>query len=74
MFSKVKGALRTAAARTTAAVTDAIGEGLKEVGPEDIQGWFQSCGWGVPHGGKPPPQSRIDRGPFRSSGLCASQK
>jgi transposase len=42
MFSKVKGALRSAAARTTQAVTAAIGTALHDVSPEDIAGWFQS--------------------------------
>jgi transposase len=42
MFSKVKGALRSAAARTTEAVTEAIGSALQDVTPEDIWGWFQS--------------------------------
>ena len=42
MFSKVKGALRSAAARTTQAVTAAIGTALQDVSPEDIAGWFQS--------------------------------
>jgi transposase len=42
MFSKVKGALRSAAARTTQAVTAAIGTALQDVSPQDIAGWFQS--------------------------------
>jgi len=42
MFSKVKGALRSAAARTTGAVYEAIGSALHDVSPEDISGWFQS--------------------------------
>ena len=42
MFSKVKGALRSAAARTTRAVTAAIGTALQDVSLEDIAGWFQS--------------------------------
>jgi transposase len=42
MFSKVKGALRSAAARTTCAVYEAIGSALDDVSPEDISGWFQS--------------------------------
>jgi transposase len=53
MFSKLKGSLRTAAARTTEAVSDAMGEGLRQVCPEDILGWFRSCGWCEPHGGQP---------------------
>jgi transposase len=42
MFSKVKGALRSAAARTTEAVYAAIATALHDVTPEDIAGWFQS--------------------------------
>jgi transposase len=42
LISKVKAALRSAAARTTQAVTAAFGTALDEVTPEDIAGWFQS--------------------------------
>jgi transposase len=42
MFSKVKGALRSAAARSTSALDVAIGSALHEVSPQDILGWFQS--------------------------------
>ncbi len=42
MFSKVKGILRSVAARTTETLYEAIGSALKEVSPEDIKGWFQS--------------------------------
>jgi transposase len=42
MFSKVKGALKSAAARTTDAVTTAIGCVLTDVTPQDIVGWFKS--------------------------------
>ena len=41
MYSKVKGALRSAAARTTEAVYAAMGSALQDVTPEDILGWFQ---------------------------------
>lgn len=41
MFSKVKASLRTAAARTTERVVDALGEALKQITPSDIYGWFQ---------------------------------
>ena len=44
MFSKVKGALRSLAARTTATVYAAMDRALKLVHGEDIMGWFQSCG------------------------------
>ena len=42
MFSKVKGALRSAAVRTTDALTTAIGCTLRDVTPQDIVGWFKS--------------------------------
>ena len=42
MFSKVKGALRSAAARSTMAITEAIGSALHEATQQDILGWFQS--------------------------------
>jgi transposase len=42
MYSKVKGALRSAGARTTEAVIEAIGSALKQVSLQDISGWFKS--------------------------------
>jgi transposase len=42
MFSKVKATLRSVAARTTEAITTAIGPALHDVSPKDILGWFQS--------------------------------
>jgi transposase len=42
MVSKVKGAMRSAAARTTHAVYWAFASALDEVTLEDITGWFQS--------------------------------
>jgi transposase len=44
MFSKVKGALRTLAARTTEKVVGAMGAALERVCSKDILGWFRSCG------------------------------
>jgi transposase len=44
MDSKVKGILRTAAARTTEAVYEAMGVALRAVCPSDIRGWFKHCG------------------------------
>lgn len=41
MFSKAKGHLRSAAARTTATVIAAMGNALDLVTPKDIAGWFQ---------------------------------
>jgi transposase len=42
MFSKVKGALRSAGARTSEAVIEAIGSALKQISIRDIFGWFNS--------------------------------
>jgi len=42
MFSKLKGWLRSAAARTTEAVYKAMGAALRAVCPADIRGWFSS--------------------------------
>ena len=42
MYSKVKGSLRAAGARTTEAVTEALGTALKHVSTQDILGWFKS--------------------------------
>jgi transposase len=41
MVSKVKGSLRSAAARTKEAVYAAFGSALHDVTPENIAGWFQ---------------------------------
>jgi transposase len=41
MISKVKGAMRSAAARTTEAVYAAFGSALHDVSLKDIAGWFQ---------------------------------
>lgn len=41
MFSKVKGALRSAGARTTETVYAALGSALHDVTPKNIAGWFQ---------------------------------
>src|SRR5438067_12699907 len=40
MFSKVKGAMRSAAARTKEAVYEAFCSALHDVTPDDIAGWF----------------------------------
>lgn len=42
MFSKVKEALRAAAARTVEAIYEAVGPALNDVTPQDILGWFRS--------------------------------
>lgn len=73
MFSEVKGSLRSAAERTTEGLTAAVGEGLRGVDPEDIVGWFRSCGLSVPQGGQPPPKSRINRSRSPTAKICATQ-
>lgn len=42
MLSKVKGSLRSAAKRTTDTLTTAIGDALRDVKQQDIEGWFKS--------------------------------
>jgi transposase len=42
MFSKVKEALRSVAARTVETVTTAIGSAWHDVSPKDIRGWFRA--------------------------------
>ncbi len=45
LFSKLKEALRTAAARTVEALIAAMGEALRTVTPADILGWFGHSGY-----------------------------
>jgi hypothetical protein len=45
MFSKLKEALRSAAARTVGALIAAMGDALRSVTPGDISGWFNHCGY-----------------------------
>jgi transposase len=45
MFAKVKGFVRTAAARTKETLIDAFAWGLRNICPSDILGYFQSCGF-----------------------------
>jgi transposase len=47
MFSKVKGALRSLAARTAEGLVGAMGAALRHVCPKDILGWFRCCGLAV---------------------------
>ena len=44
MFSKFKGFLRRVGARAKEHLHDAIGDGLREVTPQDIFGWFRHAG------------------------------
>jgi transposase len=50
-FSKVKGRLRKAAARTRGALVEAIGRALDAVTARDARGWFAHCGY--PLGAQP---------------------
>ena len=45
MWSKVKGLLRGAEARTPADLITAIGHALAKVTSQDALGWFASCGY-----------------------------
>ena len=46
-FSKVKGLLRRAKARTFQALVEATGRSLNAVSEEDARGFFAHCGYGV---------------------------
>jgi len=45
MWSKVKGVLRSIAARTFDSLVDAIRIALDRVAPSDLLGWFNHCGY-----------------------------
>jgi transposase len=45
MWSKIKGLLRSAEARTAADLITAIGQALARITPKDALGWFTSCGY-----------------------------
>src|SRR5207245_9353956 len=44
LFSKIKGVLKTLAARTPPKLMAALGAALGQVCAQDIVGWFRSCG------------------------------
>ena len=44
-FSKIKGLLRKAKARTRPVLVEAIGRALDAVSTEDARGWFGHCGY-----------------------------
>jgi transposase len=50
IWAKVKGLLRTIAARTVAALHDAFGQALAAVTPGDILGCFRHCGYATGEG------------------------
>jgi hypothetical protein len=47
-FSKVKGLLRLAGARTCEALIEAMGRALEVVTAEDARGFFEHCGYPIP--------------------------
>ncbi len=47
-FSKIKGLLRKAEARTREALVEALGPALSSVTEEDARGFFEHCGYGTP--------------------------
>lgn len=74
LWSKVKTVLKSAAARTTEALYEAMGAALRSVHPEDILGWFRFCGWcGRPESGSPDSVHLTDCGPDPCCSLCATQ-
>jgi transposase len=73
MFSKLKQSLRSAAARTTEGLTEAIGSGLRGVSTQDILGWFGSCGLVPDPRSRSPDQRSRRRRVTRSPSLCATQ-
>jgi transposase len=48
MWSKLKGLLRAAAARTVEALEAALAAALARITPDDARGWFQHCGYPLP--------------------------
>lgn len=46
-FSKIKGFLRKAAARTKGPDLEALARALSTVTPRDARGWFKHCGYNV---------------------------
>jgi transposase len=46
-FSKIKGLLRKAGARTKEALVETIAQALSAVTSEDAEGWFRHCGYNV---------------------------
>jgi transposase len=74
LWSKAKTVLKSAAARTTEALYDAMGAALRSVRPEDILGWFRFCGWcDGPESGSPDSVSSIHCGSQHCCSLCAIQ-
>jgi transposase len=47
-FSKIKGLVRKAQARTRGALVEAIGSALSAITTEDVRGFFEHCGYRMP--------------------------
>jgi transposase len=47
-FSKVKGVLRKAGARTRETLVEATGHALNAITPQDIRGFYSDCGYRLP--------------------------
>lgn len=47
MWSKIKAILRKLKARTEQELILAIAKALEQVTPQDVNGWFKSCGYGA---------------------------
>lgn len=74
LWSKVKTFLRSAAARTTEVLYEAMGAALRSVHAEDIMGWFRFCGWsGGPGLESPGSVDSSDGGSHHHCSLCATQ-
>jgi transposase len=46
-FSKIKGRLKSLAARTRQALADAVAEACRTVSSADVTGWFRHCGYNL---------------------------
>lgn len=46
-FSKIKGQLKSLAARTKQTLADAVAEACHTVVPADVAGWFKHCGYNL---------------------------
>jgi transposase len=47
-FSKIKGVLRKAEARTREVLIEAMGPAISSVAEEDARAFFEHCGYGTP--------------------------
>ncbi len=47
MWSKIKGKLRSAKARSPRSLDQAIARALKTVTAAEARGWFASCGYSI---------------------------